>query len=261
MHVYIYDSFLNKRRYDNVLARIETRLTDLGLNGKIARLGLMKNIKSIVENELKRGAKTIVAVGNDQTTSQVINAMAGAEQIKMPKNSAPLGIIPVGKNNNYIASSLGIELEELACDILAARRIEKADLCLANNYFFISNATITSQGTILEINKNYSIEITGQGEINIINMPIHNKLLPRSAKYSPSDGIFELFIKTKESGGFFKINAGAVGESIFSLKRLTILNDKNCPAILDGVLEVPTPVEISILKQKLNVIVGKERSF
>jgi diacylglycerol kinase family enzyme len=260
MHVYIYDSFLNKKRYDNTLARVETRLTDLGLNGKIARLGPMKNIKSIVENELKRGAKTIVAVGNDQTVSQVINTMAGAEQIKMPKNSAPLGIIPIGKNN-YISSSLGIELEELSCDILAARRIEKVDLCLANNNFFISNATIPSEGTILEINKTYSIEITGEGEISIINMPTYNKPLPSSAKYSPSDGIFELFIKTKTKGGFFKINAGKVGESIFSLKRLTIINSNNYPAILDDVLEVATPVEISILKQKLNVIVGKERSF
>lgn len=261
MHVYIYDSFLNKKRYDNVLARVETRLTDLGLNGKIARLGPMKNIRSIVENELKRGAKTIVAVGNDQTVSQVINAMSGAEQIKMPKSSAPLGIIPIGKNNNYIASSLGIEFEELACDILAARRIEKLDLCLANNNFFISNATITSDGTILEIDKTYSIEITGRGEINIINLPAGDKNLPAKAKSSPHDGIFELFIKTKTKGGFFKINAGAVGESIFSLKKLTILNNKNYPAILDGVLEAATPVEISILKQKLNVIVGKERSF
>ena len=261
MHIYIYDSFLNRKKYDNTLARVETRLTDLGLNGKIARLGPMKNIKSIVENELKRGAKTIVAVGNDQTVSQVINAMSGAEQIKMPKSSAPLGIIPIGKNNNYIASSLGIELEELACDILAARRIEKVDLCLANNNFFISNATITSKGTILEINKNYSIEIAGEGEINIINMPAPNKLLPSNAKYSPSDGIFELFIKTKQRSGFFKINSGRVGESIFSLERLTILNNNNYPAILDGVLEVTTPVEISILKQKLNVIVGKERNF
>ena len=58
MHVYIYDSFLGHKKFDNTLARIETRLTDLGLNGKISRMGAMKNIQSTVSNELKRGAKT-----------------------------------------------------------------------------------------------------------------------------------------------------------------------------------------------------------
>ncbi|MCK4553680.1 hypothetical protein KAU19_01815, partial [Candidatus Parcubacteria bacterium] len=64
MHIYIYDSYVNQKKYDKVLARIETRITDLGLNGKISRLGLMKNIPDLVYNELKRGVKTIIAVGN-----------------------------------------------------------------------------------------------------------------------------------------------------------------------------------------------------
>ncbi len=34
MHVYVYDSFLNQKKYDRILARLETRITDLGLNGK-----------------------------------------------------------------------------------------------------------------------------------------------------------------------------------------------------------------------------------
>jgi len=261
MHIYIYDSFLNHRKYNNVLSRIETRITDLGLNGKIIRLNIMKNIKSSVENELKRGAKTIVAVGNDQTINQVISAMAGADELKLSFDNVPFGIIPIGKEKNNISSVLGIPPEEAACDVLSSRRIEKLDLCQANKNYFISNATITSKGTIVEIDKTYSIEIAGEGEINIINFNDNHAAVPTNAKFDPHDGIFELFIKTKKRSGFLKIGSQEIGESIFSLKKLTVFNNHNYPVVLDNSVEVPTPVEISIMKQKMNLIVGKKRNF
>jgi diacylglycerol kinase family enzyme len=258
MHVYIYDYFLNHKKYENILARVETRLTDLGLNGKINRLGVMKNIKVSVENELKRGAKTIIAVGNDATVSQVANAMAGAGQIG---RVVPLAIIPIGDKNNFIAESFGVPLEEKACDILSARRIEKIDLGQADDYFFIASAEITNRGTTIEMDKSYSIEIMGDGEVSIVNLPIGEKPMPAQAKFNPQDGILELFIRTKTKKGFLKFSAAETGESIFSLKKLTIHSNKNLPVILDGFMEVPTPTQIGILKQRLGVIVGKERGF
>ena len=50
MHVYIYDSFLNHKKFEKIIARIETRVTDLGLNGKINRLvdhGIAIGIKDL----------------------------------------------------------------------------------------------------------------------------------------------------------------------------------------------------------------------
>jgi len=252
MHVYIYDSYINQKKYDKAIAMIETRLTDLGLNGKIARLGLMKNIPDLVQNELKRGAKTITAVGNDQTVCQVINALAG--------NAAPLGIIPVGKNNNFIATSLGITSSQEACDILSARRIMKLDLGRANQNFFLANANITTLGTIVEIDQDYSIETAESGIVNIVNFTTGEEKLPISStqnKFNPTDGILEFFIVTGQDRKFLK---KITGKSIFSFKSLTIIN-KDYPVILDQVLKISTPVEISVAKQILNVIVGKERSF
>ncbi len=265
MHVYIYDSFLNHKKYGGTLARVETRLTDLGLNGKISRLGVMKNIQNTVENELKRGAKTIIAVGNDRTVNQVISAIAGASQISSAgsgaRRSVPLGIIPIGKDDNFIANSLGISPEEEACDILSGRRIEKLDLARANDSFFLSGAFISSVGTVIEMGKTYSIEILDEGDINVINMAAANQLKPANAKFNPQDGILELFIRVKKKKGFLKLSGAEIGESIFSLKELTIHNNKNRPLILDGSVEIPTPARISVLKQKLSIIVGKERSF
>lgn len=261
MYFYLYDSFLNNKKYDHALARIETRLTDLGLNGKISRLGLMKNAQSFIENELKRGVKTIVAVGNDKIVNLTVNALIKSEKIKTTRNSIPIGIIPMGKENNFIAESLGIGPEEEACNALSARRIEKIDLGCANGSFFISSASIPSAGTTIEMEKSYSIEILEQGEISVINLPTNDKPLPAGVNFNPQDGLLELLICTKKSKGFLKTSSLEGGKSIFSLKKLTILNSKNRPIILDGSQEISTPVQISIIKQKLSLIVGKSRNF
>jgi len=249
MNVYIYDSFLNQKKYDQTLAQIETRLTDLGLNGKIARLGIMKNINDIVDYELKRGAKTIIAVGNDQTVNRVINALADSQ--------VPLGIIPIGEKNNDIATALGIGQNEAACEILSARRITKIDLGLANNFYFIGRAAIINQGTTLAISQTYSIEIVEKGKIEIINLLPANLSLPAKIKINPQDGILELVIKTSSRK---KIFTEKLGHSVFPIKKITVRN-KEYPLILDGAREIMPPVEISLLKQKLRVIVGKSRNF
>ncbi len=249
MHIYVYDSFVNQKKYNKVLFRLETRLTDLGLNGKICRLGVMQSIASILESEIRQGPKTIVAVGNDATIHKVINGLTDY--------NIPLGFIPIGQENNSMANSLGIELEELACDVLSRRKIEKLDLGIANQFYFLSQASITTQGTTIEINKRYTIEIMEKGEVNIINL-ITSTNLPANTKSTPHDGKLELAINT---GGAKKtFTSASKNQSFFSFKKLTILN-KNHPLVLDKAVKIPAPIEISIVKKKISMIVGKARNF
>jgi len=250
MHVYIYDSFVNQKKYQRALANVETRITDLGLNGKICRLGVMTKIQDIVTNEIRRGAKTIIAVGNDQTINQAINALVGSE--------VPLGIIPIGSEYNTVAECLGINSAEEACDILSARRIEKLDLGKANYFYFLTNASITGKGTVVEINQDYSIEILEKGSIHIVNLPPENKInLPARGKFDPQDGRLELYIKTEAKKNFFK---KIVDQSVFTFEKLTI-NNNSYPLLIDNATQVAPPVEINIAKRALNVIVGKKRNF
>lgn len=253
MHVYIYNSFLDSKKYSTILAKIETRITDLGLSGKIIRLSVMKNIEEAVKNELGRGAKTIVAVGDDKTVNQVANAILG--------NPAPMGIIPIKNKNNEIGESLGISCEETACDVLAARRIEQIDVGLANNFCFLSNASITSGGTIIEINKNYTIETQEKSSIKIINLPTKNitNPLPSDTVFNPKDGSLELCIFTDKKNFWGTKNFNK--QSLIPVAILNIVNTKNTPLIIDGVLEISTPAFITVAQQKLNVIVGKNRVF
>lgn len=256
MYIYIYDEYVNHKKYGRLLEQIENRITDLGLNGKIVRLGIMKSIQNSVNTEIKNGIKTIVAVGNDKTINQTIHSIIHFQTTHNIKNDILLGIIPIGEKNNSISNALGIKDWKQACEILSARRVETIDIGQANNRYFLTQAEISSENTILKINKNYSIEITEPGKIYIINLSLHPSNLPHNIKPSPQDGILELYIQTQKPSIF----NSQTNQSFFSIKKLTILN-KHTSLIIDNSISMPAPININILKKRLNIIVGKERTF
>ncbi len=259
MHIYIYDSFVNQKKYDSVLARIETRITDLGLNGKIIRLGVMKSVHEYIENEVRKGAKSIIAVGNNHLLNQVINSMAKLASFNILTTDIPAGIIPIGKKNNELADFLGIDHEEDACNILSARRIEKLDLGLANHYYFLSLAKITSTGTTIKIDNNYMIEVMEQGEIGVVNLPVDVDL-PKNVKSNATDSVMELYIKINGSKKYLPIGPQKTKQSIFSFNKLTIIN-KHEQVFIDNTIKIPSPVDITVAKEKINLIVSKNRKF
>ncbi len=244
MHVYIYDDYLNKGKYHKIINRLEIRLTDLGLNGKIIRLSGIKNIKGSIQNEIKLGAKTIIAVGNNQTVNKIIGAIIDTDLYGDFQKHTLLGIIPIGDDNS-IATSFGIKNEMEACNILLARRIEKIDLGLVGSHYFLNQASIQSRGTNVEI-ADYSITVAEKGEIKIINL-LSDK--DTDIKSSPHDGRLDLYIKTRKKD-----------ISRLTTDRLKISNPDN-KLIIDGVMEIETPAEIGIMRDRVNIIVGKERIF
>ena len=112
MYLYLYDSFLNHKKYSNTLARLETRLTDLGIGGKIFRLSPLRDIDQLLNDEAKNGIKTVIVVGNDKTFCDIVNIAA--------KLDVTLGLVPVGPDNK-IARALGISSSDEACNVIAAR--------------------------------------------------------------------------------------------------------------------------------------------
>jgi len=244
MHVYIYDDYLSKGKYHKTINRLEIRLTDLGLNGKIIRLGGIKNIKGAIQNEIKLGAKTIIAVGNNQTVNKIIGAIIDTDLYGDFQKKTLLGIIPIGDDNS-IATSFGIKNEAEACNILLARRIEKIDLGLVGKHYFLNQASIQSSGTTIVIN-NYSIETGEKGEIKIINLLSDNDT---GIKSNPHDGLLDIYIKTRKKD-----------KTCLTAKKLTITSSEN-KLLIDGVMEVETPTDVEIMKDRVNVIVGKNRMF
>ena len=195
MHTYIYDSFVNQQKYNKIISNVEIRITDLGLNGKIVRLGLMSSLTNIIKNELNKNAKTIIVVGDNTILHQAINSIAKIKQ--EIKTITPIAFIPIGKNNS-IADLLGLTSAENACNILSARRKETLDLGLINEHYFLTEAEISTENTIIKIDKNYSIKITKPGKIRIINIADKQKL-PQRINPQANDNILELYIKITKS--------------------------------------------------------------
>ena len=173
MYHYICDSFINQKKYEPILHRIEGRLLELGINGKIEKLTLLKNLKELVEEGIKRNAETIVVIGDDKTISKVISFL--------PNFSVILGIIPVGPENK-IAKILGIPEGEKACDILSARIIEKIDLGKVNDNYFISSLEIPfSNETVIECDDYSIFTLSSANKINICNFVniFYNKIFKK----------------------------------------------------------------------------------
>lgn len=258
MHIYIYDSFINKKKYEAAIAQIETRITDLGLNGKIIRLDIMNSVFDSIAEEIKKGAKTIVVVGDDKIFNQAVNALACLQAEEPLARTIPLGFIPLG-TKSILAPFFGIQPSVDACDILSARRVERLNLGRVNQSFFLAQATISAEQTKIEIDQNYSIEILSGGEIYVINLPL---LLdwPQEIKVSPQDNSLELFIKTKK-GKFLPFQSEPSQPSVFNFNKLLITSPANKQILLDNVLPVDLPAEISLASEKINLIVGKNRAF
>lgn len=258
MYLYLYDHFLNDNKYYKNLSRIEMRLTDLGIGGKISRLSPLKNIKELLSDEIRFGVKTIVAVGNDETVSMVINNIVNYENITF-------GIIPIGKDN-AIARHLGIPDEELACDVLSARKLQKIDLGKVNNTYFISGINIAAESRItLECEDSYHITPqTINCSINICN------LRPAMAGegiderfFNPRDGFLEALVQpvgdlSKGFFGFMK-KGQVLQNSIFPFKKISILTKKSVTVTTDGKKVLKPPIDIEVVPNKLTVVVGRNR--
>lgn len=250
MYLYLYDSFLNAQKFEGVVTRIENRLIDLGINGRVEKLSLLKNAQEILLDGMKEGAKTIVAVGNDNTFRRVFSVIASYP--------VALGYIPIGQQP--IARILGIAAEEKACDILSKRIIEKVDLGRVNDqYFFLSLEVPKAEGVTIECNGAFRVTPRRFGErIQICNFG-HVVSGRIDALHNPRDGKFEAVFQYAKRKGFRKQERL---DSLFSVRRLRIRSEaRDVSLIADGERKISTPATVEVIPNRLKLIVGKERLF
>ncbi|MEA2064987.1 MAG: diacylglycerol kinase family protein [Patescibacteria group bacterium] len=266
MYYYLYDTFLSDNKYQKTLHRIENRLVDLGIDGKIGRLSMMMNVEKLLNEEIKKGAKTIVAVGNNNTIDKIIN-IAAAEKITV-------GVIPVGENNE-IAEILGIPPMDLACDILSRRRVKKIDLLKINRRYYILNLKMDADKNIeIVCEDKYKVKLTAKkGEIYIYNL-VNKEYIKNNFKFkksienffSPQDKMFDIVINptdTSLANNLLKIfrRKQAGGATLIPGKKIKISAKKIVSAVCDNNNVVKTPLDIKIVPQVLKIIVGKNRKF
>lgn len=262
MYLYIYDTFLNQDKYTKTLKRLETDITRLGLSGLISRFDTAQK-KIDIEDEIKKGLKTLVVVGDDVTVNEILRILVNLKPLNVPINNLTFGIIPIGKNN-YLAKNLSIIKTYSAPEVIAQRMTKKLDLGLVNQgnssslIPFLASAFFKSNGTTITIDDQYSLDVLSNYDVNILNLNISNLGKEKSNKLniSSNDGKLELVIKEKKDGFFSKNRK--TQDTVVHFKQ-AVISDSSNELILDGFYRIEAPLEISVAKQKFNFIIGKNR--
>ena len=248
MYHYIYDSFLSDKRYENDLSQIEARILALGINGRMDKLTILKNLKEIVEDSVKKGAETLVVIGDDMTLGKVISYIA-------PFRKVILGYIPLGPKQS-IARLLGIPAGVAACDVLSKRMVKKFDLGKVNEKYFLFSLNVTKNNVVVECDDHYHFEtIIPSSLLRICNLG----MLEEGVFFNPGDGLLEAVVVSQNFGwNIFKKSYKK--DSIFPFKKAKIKCETECvPLLLDGQTIVKTPAVVEIAPGRLSIIVGKER--
>ncbi len=249
MFFYFYDIFINQKRFIGDLSRLENRLIELGINGRIEKFSLLKNMGELLQRAIKEGAHTIVAVGDDQTFLKILHQVVGQEVV--------LGYIPLGEKTR-LGELFGLTDPLQACDTLSKRLIRKIDLGKVNNHYWLGDIKIESgQDLKLQCDGRYSISTTNaKSTLSINNL---GDFWSDSADdlYPIDDGRLDVVVTTSKKTLW---QEGKVKESVFPVKKIFLSGRASqATAKVDNELKLKMPLEISIKPKFLKIIMGKDR--
>lgn len=246
MYAYIFDSFLQDRKYHHDIGQIENRLTALGIQGKSEKMTILKNFQEAARQAIKHGVETLVVVGNDETITKILPQIIDSK--------VTLGLIPLGPNQT-IARILGIPVGLGACDVLSRRIVRKIDLGKANNGYFLFTLS-TPPGIVVDCGKYTITSLDPAGTMTVANFPTGE------AKGNPDDGKLELIVAPgQEKRGWGSLRRGDRG-SVFSITHVSLTSPQGpLSVLLDGQVTLKTPITVEVAKKKLALIVGKDREF
>lgn len=244
MYGYIYDVFWSQKPYEKELIRIENSLTDLGFNGSIVKLSLINNVGHAVQDLLKKGVSTIVAIGGDQLFSKI------ADQVDIFKDTT-LGLIPLG-SHGQMAELFGIPKGEEACKTLAARLVQDVTLSQINSQYFIHSAIIQDPRVKIICHDKFIVGPTSpEAVVSIVNTnPTADEGLQQRS--------LSVIITPASQRGLFKKSETFPSTHIKS-QRLFIKEPKGIPILVDGQKTINTPATLEVSDKKISVIMGRDR--
>jgi diacylglycerol kinase family enzyme len=284
VYYYIVDpQKINQRSFERIQNQLYSSLSEYRVSGEVVRVTGLRTINQLVESAIAHGAGTVVAVGNDETFQDVMNAVKDREVV--------VGYIPITETE--LSKILGIKNIEQACKTIGLRRIAHLDVGVVNNVRFLTklNFGLSPSGDSggwlnffrfgivkklfslpvfevkLSADESFSASLSAIGGM-IINS---REVAQGEAKISdPTDRILDVLLLPKLSkgkiikyrqqilsGNFEKIP----DSSLLHVRKLEILSPEGLPLKSGGRVVAKTPATIEILPQALKIIVGRDRSF
>lgn len=280
MYFYILDSTnITPSEFEKAQVTLQGLLTQFRISGEMVRVTSIRGIPELVELAAERGVKTLIACGTDDTFNIMLAYLAGRD--------FALGFIPMVPDTS-LGKILGIDSLETAVKTVAARRLEKMDLALLGDNYFISQVefgiastkvknmswfgsmTSLSKDEIkvkLRIDNSYTMDITCLGG-TITNSRTTSS--SNSTIANPTDGFLDLMILERLSRvDILKykpdIAAGVLenipGTSVIKCRQVEFLEPRGFPLNIAGRTFAKVPAVVSIIPRQLRMIVGKGRTF
>lgn len=244
MYCYVYDEALQDRKFERELAQIETRLTDLGIAGKIARLALFRDPVELIRDEIRHGVTTVVAVGNDQTLRRVLDAVGEKKTV--------VALLPIGPQG-AMTELLGMPTGVAACDVLSARIIEELDLGEVNGKRFLQSVKIDDGNFVIHHGRDYTMTPQRKATIEVRNFAAPDD----AGMQSPADGRLSMIVRLPKFSLFNK--KADVG--IVPFTTMDVAYENNVTALVDGERLDGQRFVFQVIPKALKLVTGKGRKF
>ena len=262
------------------------RLSKLTRNVVIRKTQGPGDAEAQTERAVEQGFSTIVAAGGDGTINEVVNGIGSAP--------VALGILPMG-TVNVLAMELGIPFDLVsAWKVIRAGKVRLIDEASANGHLFVQMAGIGLDAQVVEQNNRLMKQVLGPLSYLLTATKVAAEKPPRLRVYCDThptvEGSFVLIGNGRLYGGPFALFKdadmqdglldvcvfkhmnyvaliryfrGALFGSLtkftdvtyFKTKGLRVEADQHVPLEADGELVGHAPVEFSVRRKKLRVLV------
>ena len=280
MHYYILDqNSLPMEKFEKLQTELSGLLAEFKVAGETSRVTPLRSVQDLVDTASQRGAKTLIAAGNDDTFNLMLASLKGRD--------FTLGFIPFDENSS-LAKILGIKNVFVGVKTIAARRIEKIDLAKISGSYFISylefgvmsyqlkqaslwqNLKLLSseaKAFTIRVDNSYNVTISGLGGLvaNIRSTSASGEKIG-----NPTDGHLDLLILERLSKLQILKYRDAIAEgslekvpntSVIKCKKIEFLEPRGLSLTMLGRVVAKFPSIVEIIPQRLRLIVGKNRTF
>lgn len=238
-YAYLYDEFLNDRRYEREVSRLEAELARRGIEGRVARSALFRHAKDQAVDLVRGGVSNLIIVGDDRTVEKYMWFL--------PDLGVTIGYIPLAKASK-IADWLSIPIGVPSVDVIGARFVEAFDVGRFADRYFLTEVVLPATDATLDVEGKYRIQPVVGGTIRIKNL---------SDESNPKDGRLEAVVTVDPPKSRWPRSRKLVPETNIILSKGSLVSTQPVDAVVDGQVLNGFSFDISVIPGKLRLITGR----
>jgi len=284
MYYYLIDpSQYDGKNFEFFQTRLLSLIGEYQVSGEAARVTSLRRIEDLVATALSHGCKTLVVVGSDQTLVKVMTLCRTKD--------ITLAFVPLNSRSES-ARILGTDSLDQAVATIAKRRVVRMDVAKINDKLFISTVNfgflekqVQKQNffgfNAIRTTKPVAIEFRIDDRYTIADRFFAGSIVnTRDTSFctgdfdtsigSPLDGFLDLVLVSKTSKYQIWKNRKKIfgrcfetlhGSTVVRAKKIKISSQENLGLFISGHPIATAPATVEFVKEKLRMIVGRNRQF